>query len=222
MKEVFLADFQRLKYAKKKLSVIVLGYVLLFTVLISYYKVTDIMTLTRIFNMITIFLLSMVSILFIGELFEKKIIRYYFENKKNRYHVLIVFFLEMSFVYFVCNGLFLLIMKFVVPNFYLNFYYFCVYAMVFWLYLVIIINLIIWIKKVGLIILCTLTMLWILPSLINALFVGTNIFSLQLFYYLNPDDIFRGTMELHNIFVYIFYFLFFALYSFYRINKEEF
>lgn len=222
MKGLFLADIKRLSFMKYKLCGVVVGYIMLFSLMIGYYHVTDASVLIQVYSMVTIFLLSMFIIVFAGELFEKKIIRYYLEASKKRRNILIVLWVEAILCYAICTATFLITMKILIPHFLVDYYMILVYSVVYSLFSIIILIMLIHIRKVGPVILCALVLLWIVPAVCNTVLLETSIYSFQIFYYLNPDDMFRYPMNSLNIMVFFLYLLGGLMLAFYSIERGEF
>ncbi|SQG13045.1 Uncharacterised protein [Streptococcus sobrinus] len=98
---------------------------------------------------------------------------------------------------------------------------FLVYLIFSLLYLMINATVIINIGKSGIGLLSSIIGLWILPDLVNYIFSRTDIFDIQLAYYLSPNT-FRGITSIFNILVPFSYIVLFYILSIFQFNRKEF
>lgn len=180
-----------IKLSHQKLFVFALmSYFSFYIALLIQIREREFVNQYRFFSTVTILFLCIYQILSFGELHEKKIIRYYFEYIPNRSKLIALEYLKYILAYVVLN----------VPVLLYGFsfwglvkYQVFLYFMIYLLYLVINMNLVIYFEKVGVTIILSLLLLWILPNLVNLLLVRTSIYYVQVFYYLSPDSFTKVT-----------------------------
>lgn len=140
----------------------------------------------RIFSFATIFVLTMQNILSIGELFEKRMIRYYLEYIPDRKKFLAYVYVEYIALYLLANLMFMSLNLIYLKEDFLK--SMISYLMIFSLYISINHIFIIYFSKVGATIVSSIVGLWILPNLVNYLVKDDFFYKWQIFYYLSPDS----------------------------------
>ena len=165
---------------------------------------------------ITILFICFYQILSIGEWQEKKMIRYYLEYIPNRNKLLCFEYMKYIGLYIVMNLLFLLPSYSLLGMIYQQV---LLYFVIFCLYLTINMNLLIYFEKVGITIILSFLLLWILPNLINLLIIKSNFYSIQLFYYLSPDSF--STYNPITLALALLYFILFSLLSMFQFTRKE-
>lgn len=172
-----------------------------------------------VFNAITVFFLIMNFIFIKGELFEKKIIRYYLENERNRIKILLFFYMEGIFVYIVFVSIFLMFLFML--KYYVSFKYVVLYFFIYVLYLVITMNIILYFNKVGTCVIVTIILFWILPNIVNFLCIKYNFYDFQIFYYLSNETFIKTSFDIKKIIISLIYTIFISMISLVYFDKME-
>lgn len=172
----------------------------------------------EIFNAITVFFLIMNFIFMKGELFEKKIIRYYIENG-NRIQILLTFYIEAILMYLSLVSVIITILSFF--KYYVSFENILLYLLIYTLYVVITMNVILHFNRIGNCIIIAFVLFWILPNIVNTLCVEYNFYNLQIFYYLSNETFIKTVIDMKRIIVSIIYIIFFLGISLIYFDKME-
>lgn len=223
MNRILKTDFKLL--CKKRKMVFL--YVLLIFSIMFYCKVytnIDGEGLFEIFNTITI-LYFVISFIFLkGELLEKNIIRYYLEGEKKRYNIIIAFYIEHILIYLLCNTLFLGIIYTLGYKVNLNSVLKCflIYIVIYFLYITIVMNLVLYFKQTGISVTISLILLWGIPNLINFICYGKWFYRIQIFYYLSPNSFFGSEHIIQDIGIAMIYSLILMILSVKRFQVLEF
>ena len=170
----------------------------------------------KFFSTITILFLSLCQILSIGEWQEKKIIHYYLEYIPNRIKLLCFIYGEYVSIYLVVNLVFLSLNY---SSLGIVMHQLLVYPIIFLLYIAINMNLLIYFEKVGVTMILSFILLWILPNLINIILSQTSVYSFQIFYYLSPDSFTAFTPV--TCIIALMYIVMFFLLSLFQFMKKE-
>lgn len=215
MRSYVKSEFIKLTHQKLFIIAFVLYIIFLMSLLFQITKNTF-AGQYKFFTTITILFICFYQILSIGEWQEKKIIRYYLEYIPNRNRLLYFEYGKYIGFYIVMNLLFLLpsysLLGIIHQQVVLYFIIFC-------LYLTINMNLLIYFERIGIIIILSLLLLWILPNLINLLIVKSSVYRLQLFYYLSPDSF--STYTPITLALAMIYLVLFFLLSMFQFARKE-
>ncbi|MCS4487503.1 hypothetical protein [Streptococcus sciuri] len=215
MKKFIRAEILKI-YRQKFFIIALILYFVLSVFLLTHIRENTIVSQYRFFATITILLLTFYQILSIGELQDKKIIRYYLEYIPDRYKFICYEYLKYICLYIFLNFIFCSFQVFRFDRIEQNI---LIYFIIFCLYIGINMNILFYIEKTSVTIIVSSLLLWVLPNLVNFLLENKSFYSIQLFYYLSPDSFSSVTST--AIFTSSIYFVAMVLFSIIQFVRKE-
>jgi len=217
--KTFQANIYRLFLNLSKIAVIFVGFGSVMVYLIYTQSISDGEMLYQMYTTMITFFWIMYFIIQNGDLFEKKVIRYYVEAETKRFPIIIALYLENIGLYIM--SVLIIFVFFLMNDISVNFTFILSYFLLYILYLSIVLNILLIFKKTSTALLVSILCLWIFPNLINYVFENTTFYDLQLGYYLSPDTFVMHELIINNIIVYGVYFSLMLSASFLHFEYAE-